>query len=504
MQRTTVDGITVLWAPGPAPLAAALTFGCGARDETFRTIGVTHLIEHLVMSTLPRLHHEHNASVDLEATRFTASGRPDQITAFLAAVCAALSDLPLDRIPHEAGVLTAEASSVTFPAAAFLLNQRYGARGPGLAPYIGPGHDRLPPDTVQAHAAAYFTRANAVLQLTGPPPEGLQLPLPEGRPPHRTAPAARTGASWDEAPIEGAGIALAMPLGSPAAALGLALLEHRLTDVARHRRGLSYAVLAESCPRDAHTMDALVALDSRPGHDAETAELLWQEALRLSRELPTEDELVEEIEGFRESYEDPRAVQAELDLAASRELSGLPARDAATRLAGLRSVAPEEIRACFARALTTAQLVVAPDVEPRLTGPDGRPLPRGGCCGPGPLPAGEVFRPPLLARARYGAARRSRLVLTDDGVAELDGDGRPHRMPFDEIVGVERDGDDRTLFGASGCLIELSPQKYSGCGKVVRAVDAAVPAGLAYEVSDLVPQEREEIRPPSPARLSRT
>ncbi|MFF8387030.1 peptidase M16 family protein [Streptomyces kanasensis] len=492
MQRTTVDGVTVLWAPGPAPLSAALTFGCGARDESFRTIGVTHLIEHLAMSTLPRLHHEHNASVDLEVTRFTASGRPEQITAFLAAICAALSDLPLDRIRHEAGILTAEASSVTSPAAAFLLNQRFGARGPGLAPYVGPGYDRLPADAVRAHAAAYFTRVNAVLQLTGPPPEGLRLPLPDGRPPQRTTPAARTGPSWDEAPIEGAAIALATPVGSPAAALGLALLEHRLTELARHRRGLSYAVQAESSLRDAHTVDTLLSLDCRPGQEAETAELLWQEVLRLGRELPTEAELKDEIEGFRESYEDPRALEAELDRAACAQLFGLPSRDAAARLAALRAVVPEDVRACLARATAGAQLAVAPDVEPRLAAPDGRPLPRGACWEHGVLPAGEVFRPPLSARARYGAARRSRLVLTGDGVAEIDGDGRLHHIRFDEIVGLERDGDDRTLFGASGCLMELSPRKYSGCGKVIRAVDAAVPAGLAYEVSALAPQDPEK------------
>ncbi|MFV0126200.1 hypothetical protein ACLGI4_00450 [Streptomyces sp. HMX112] len=491
MQRTTVDGVTVLWTRGPAPLIATLTFGCGARDEGFRTIGVTHLIEHLAMSTLPRLHHEHNASVDLETTRFTASGRPEQITAFLATVCAALSDLPLDRIQHEAGILTAEASSVTSPAAAFLLNQRFGARGPGLAPYTGPGYDRLSADAVRAHAAEYFTRVNAVLQLTGPPPEGLRLPLPEGRPPRRTAPAARTGASWDEAPIEGAGIALAMPLGSPAAALGLALLEHRLTELARHRRGLSYAVQVESSLRDEHTVDSLLSLDSRPGQEAEIADLLWQEALRLGRELPTEAELKEEIEGFRESYADPRAVEAELGSAASAQLFGLPSRDAAARLAALRAVVPEEVRACFTQALATAQLAVAPDVEPRLAALDGRPLPRGACWEHGGLPAGETFRPPLLARAKYSGARRSRLVLTGDGVAELDGDGRVHRIRFAEIVGLERDGEDRTLFAASGCLMELSPHKYSGCGKVIRAVDAAVPAGFAYEVSALAPQDPE-------------
>lgn len=158
----------------------------------------------------------------------------------------------------------------------------------------------------------------------------------------------------------------------------------------------------------------------------------------------------------------------------------------------MRAVVPEDVRACFAQALATAQLAVAPDVELRLTALDGRPLPRGACCEHGALPAGEVFRPPLLARAQYGAARRSRLVPTGDGVAEFDGDGRVHRMRFDEIVGLGRDGEDRTLFGASGCLMELSPQKYSGCDKVIRPLDAAVPASLAYEVSALAPQDPEK------------
>ncbi|MFJ3923439.1 M16 family metallopeptidase [Streptomyces sp. NPDC090022] len=495
MQRTLVDGVTVLWAPGPAPLRAELVFGCGVRDETFRTLGVTHLIEHLAMSTLPRLHHEHNASVDLEATRFTAAGRPEQIVAFLATVCAALSDLPLDRIEHEAGVLTAEASSPTFMAAAVLLNQRLGAQGAGLAPYAGPGYDRLDADIVRRHAAAHFTRGNAVLLLTGPPPEGLRLPLPEGRPPRRTAPAVTVGpggASWDEAPIEGAALALAGPVDSAAAALGYAVLEHRLTELARHRRGLSYAVQFDASLRHDLVTDTVVWLDARPGRHAEIAELLWTEALRLGREVPSAEELAEEIEGFREAYEDPRAVEAELDRAATAELFGLPFRDHAVRLAALRAVTPEEVRDAFAQAMATARLAVAPDVEPRLTGPEGNPLPRGGCCADAALPAGEVFRPPLLARALYGGARRSRLVLTASGIAETDGDGRLHVIPFDEVVGVERDGTDRTLFGASGCVIALSPGKYSGCGRVVRAVDTAVPAALAYEVSALTPKDGDD------------
>src|SRR3954454_9377423 len=49
MQRIEIDGVPVLWEQGPAPLRATLTFGVGGRDETFRTLGVTHMVEHLAM-----------------------------------------------------------------------------------------------------------------------------------------------------------------------------------------------------------------------------------------------------------------------------------------------------------------------------------------------------------------------------------------------------------------------------------------------------------------------
>lgn len=153
-------------------------------------------------------------------------------------------------------------------------------------------------------------------------------------------------------------------------------------------------------------------LGSAAGQDAEIAGLLWGEVLRLARELPTEAELKEEMEGFHERYQDPRAVEGELERAACADLFALRYRDGETRLKAMREVTPEEVRDCFAHALTTAQLAVAADVEPRLTALDGTALPQGGCRRHGDLPAGEVFRPPLLARAMYSAARRARLVLT--------------------------------------------------------------------------------------------
>lgn len=122
--RTEIDGIPVFWQEAPGPLSAGLVFACGTRDETFMTIGVTHLIEHLAMSTLPKLHHDHNASVDLTTTEFLATGRPEQVVAFLEAVCTALRALPIGRLAQEAGVIEAEASMAVHPTEAALLMRR--------------------------------------------------------------------------------------------------------------------------------------------------------------------------------------------------------------------------------------------------------------------------------------------------------------------------------------------------------------------------------------------
>lgn len=111
MNRTDVDGVPVLWQDAPAPLSACLVFGVGARHETFRTVGVTHLVEHLVMATLPKSHLDSNAHVDLGSTIFQATGRPEAVVEFISAVCAAIGDLPLSRLATEAGVLEAEGAS---------------------------------------------------------------------------------------------------------------------------------------------------------------------------------------------------------------------------------------------------------------------------------------------------------------------------------------------------------------------------------------------------------
>jgi hypothetical protein len=108
VQRIEIDGVPVFSAPGPERVTAALMFGIGIRDESYATLGITHLIEHLVMGSLPKSSLQSNGMTTVDSTHFHATGRPEAVAAFVEGVCAALDDFPLDRIEAEIGVLQAE------------------------------------------------------------------------------------------------------------------------------------------------------------------------------------------------------------------------------------------------------------------------------------------------------------------------------------------------------------------------------------------------------------
>ncbi|MFC8454249.1 hypothetical protein [Kitasatospora sp. NPDC057223] len=388
MQRELIDGVPVLWAETPGPLEATLVFGCGVRDETFRTLGVTHLVEHLAMSTLPRLHFDHNASVDLALTQFTCTGRPEQVADFLERVCSALCALPLERIEREAGVLEAEGSGVADPTTAELLSIRYGTAGVGLASFGGPGPDRIPVEAVQDTVARFFHAQNAALVLTGAPPAGLRLPLPAGERPARATgqPVRQAGPAWQQAQVPGPGLALSCDLNDQAVFLAVQLLRQRLTEAVRHREGLTYDVGGDVVFVAPGRGERTICMEAREGQEQRVTELLWQEALRLATEEAPEAELAEEVEAAREVLLDPRAVEYELmEAAAELVLGDAPMRGRA-RLDLIEKLTPARLREAFAAALGSALLVVPCDIEVRPRRADGTELPQFSCGQGGELP----------------------------------------------------------------------------------------------------------------------
>ena len=457
VQRIDVDGVPVFTASGPDRVTAALLFGVGIRDETYRTLGITHLVEHLVMGALPKSHLECNAMVDVESTTFMATGRPDRVAAFLIGVGAALANLPTDRIALETGVLEAEGCRGAHPTAAVLWGARFGLRGPGVAAAGGGVPGPLHVDDVLAHVRRWFVTGNAALAWHGPLPEGLRLSLPRGPRPVRSVPAARPQAApvWTTGDTAGAGL-LRRSAGpaEPALAVALDVLEERVREVARHQRGLSYSTDTVVVDVAAGHRENALVVDARPGEEAEVARLLWRQYLRLGDAGPTPAEVAHAVVGCAESAAGGAGtVAAELGRAAFCALFDLPVRTPADELDGWRSVTPQAAAAAL-RATRPTAVLAAPegaDLHGLPGGIDRRAL----CTRVPVLPAGRTFGPRVAARLT--GRGRARLVVTDDVLGSVDTEGHAHVVPWREIAAVEDSADGRGLLvvGLDLCAVEV-------------------------------------------------
>jgi hypothetical protein len=345
----------------------------------------------------------------------------------------------------------------------------------------GPGPDHLDEDVVRAHAATYFVRENAALWCSGEIPAGLRLVLPGGARPVRQRPLARPQHRpvWTQGEMPGVGLLVAAEgPWDPALRVGLEVLGDRLTDVARHARGLSYHVQVTTVDVTAERREVSVVLDARQGQESAVAGILWDEYSALCAEGPTAAELAHAVAGFEEHIDGEAEAVAESDLAdaAYRHVVGLPFIGTAAGLEAWRGVTPEAATRAL-RASRDSALLYVPE-EASYAGPvDGADrLPM---CNLLPeLPDGSVFRTPALARL-VSRSTRLTLVLADDQIAHRDPDGDVHGVPWDLVEAVVPVDDDRgvAVVGRNNCVVVVHPDLYGrrAVEKVLQSVRAHVP-----------------------------
>src|SRR3954468_22205316 len=87
VHRTERDGVPVLWTDLPVDPTVTLFFGVGHQNMTPATVGITHLVEHLVMRRVGRISTPHNAESGMVSTSFYATGTPARLVDFVRRVC---------------------------------------------------------------------------------------------------------------------------------------------------------------------------------------------------------------------------------------------------------------------------------------------------------------------------------------------------------------------------------------------------------------------------------
>ena len=466
---TERDGVPVVWAPGPAPLSAALVFRVGRSDEPFVDGGITHLVEHLVMRAVGRLPIEVNAHVGVHTTSFVATGTSSHVVDFLARVCASLDTLDAGALEVERRILTAESANAGGGPAAEAVSLRYGCRGAGLVAYRDVGVSRLSAAEVRSWSERWFTRENAVLALTGPVPDDLRLPLPPGErmPLSPLAPRSLDLPAWEP---DCGGTAISLPVPSRAGmdlAVGR-LLARAAEDVVRYEHGLAYDVDDDGITVDAGTSEVTVYADNEPEHATRVAGLLLDVLDRFAEAGPGDVALAADLAEAYEVLSDPRTVVDAVTAAAEDLLMGVQPLTPAQRYDLARARTAADVREAVRAAAPQVLLLLPGDEEPqrrglrRLRWSSRR------------VPTGRELRPRLFR----GAPRSARLVVGDAGLALRLPDGDLVAL-WEDVVGVTvlADGT-HVVQTADGPALPVVPGDFRGAARAVEELRRRVPTGL--------------------------
>jgi len=446
MRHALVDGVRVVWDDLPGPYQGALLVGRGAYDDDVDQLGLTSLILDLTLDAVDS--DENDSATGPMATYIAASGAPDEVAAYFAGCCAALAEPPVDDLADEdPGASTA----ACWDPWASLLGRRLGRCGPGLMRWPGVDRRTFTADEVRAHASRYFTAGNTVLALSGPPPDGLRLPLPPGPAVSRADPAEvpHFGRRWYADEVDGVGIAITGTIGPPALALQLVLAERVGTALLRDDLDYRPALMWTPVGRDRVEFGLTLQLSdehSKPAH-ASVARLVWQELRRLASVTPARAEVQEAL---AIEVEPEPMVSDQLYWAAQRALFGVS--DDFSALAAVE-VPPYDVRSAAASWLATATVVVPTNTDVELTG-----MSRSRCPVTTLIPNGAVFEP--LSNSFRRRLRKSgaadRMILRDDGIYLVGADGSVHNFPMADLMIVE-DGELFMLGNlAHGCLVNIS------------------------------------------------
>jgi hypothetical protein len=330
VERLEIDGVPVFTAPLPPGLQSrsgvTLTFRVGLADEELARLGLSHTVEHLALSALPRSSMVMNGSVAESQTEFTCEGEPEEVARFVRDVTTALSDLPVERLEAEKRVLATEARYWEDTAEKHLLSVRFGARTYGLSRYRQFGLLTLTERDVLAWARDRFTRGNVVAWVAGEVPSELAFRLPDGPRQPPVPPEPLPGIKLPVYSDYGAGGAAAgfQIDRSFAAGIAIDIAAERLRGRLRHERGVSYDVATPRARLTADVAHIAVVADAAEGHEAEVRDEIVRVVDQLAASGPTHDELQRRVIEVERAF-----ARADFDLGwlviqAEAELMGAP------------------------------------------------------------------------------------------------------------------------------------------------------------------------------------
>jgi zinc protease len=474
----------VFWAPwNHFPQQIKLGFRVGHVDEPLPLRGVSHLIEHLVLSPFGQPAFDLNGQVGASITTFEADGTREEILGFVRDVTRRLADLPLDRLQEEKRVLAVEDMNYNAGAWAWMLNMRAGGDAYGRSVQRQIGLHALTAKALEAWRDGWFTRGNLAIWMTGEPPDsfgidlvdGPRRPLPKYRPlPQLTLPAASFEGSREVR------LGLVGP-ESDAFREAIAIGRRRLYGDLCLARGIVYDVDVDYEPVGAEELHATLSIGCRDASAPVVLDALILTLGDLRDHGPTDAELKHERELVRRTCLDFQAPLAELDGVLHDELHGRPPESNREWLASVESLTPNECARALAAAWPTS-LIEAPDsVSAPPAGfsryaADAPPLPR---------PTGRVFAEKAHADCPAGPCD---IIVGGEHLFMQPGDGsEPWTARWEDVMAVDpQAGAVRAIITRDNRRLEISEWAYENGPALMDALRDRVPEWLWIEQSPAV------------------
>lgn len=494
LRQTEVDGVPTVWGSVPGPLRAALTFRVGSADETFLTAGISHLLEHLALFGLGRPGDHANGFVEQTRTVFMVEGDDIGVRDFLAALTRQLTDPPMQRLDDERGVIAAEQARRGRTPLDDHLIWRYGAASYGLAGMESIGTQRVGATDIADWSHRFATRANSVLWISGPPPAGLRLYLPDGV--AQPAPDPRRSIlpwspSWFTGPDEHVTLDCLVSRGVPARAL-TDVLRGRLVDELRTRMAVAYSPDAAYLRLNGDTACLVATSDLVAGRQFQGVRPMLTMLERISSGPDSADAVQPvEIETWitrnRRRALDPQHEIGRLDGAAWDILHGVTPMDAEQWLQEMDEVSGEQIAAVAREARATLLAQIPPGIAPQWQSW---------------RQALASEEPRLMGRGYRSLHRDGRAAHTvhvgAEGITMAAG---PEYLSIslESTVGVLHwtDGS-RVLVGTDGNQLRIEPTLWRNGTDLVAQVDAIWPADLIAQMGTRDPDAIPRPAPRAP------
>jgi hypothetical protein len=478
-----LDGIPLYHMPTSGTTLLTLAFGVGRADEPVVDTGMTHLAEHLLLTSITDVFDHANGTTEAFRVTFVTRGTPKQVSKFLRDVCAQIEQPRLSRMFQEANVLRNEAAGrgpMSLSTRTIYLRTGYQGVGNVMLPEFF--LDRLDEQRLREWIATNLVAGNAAIWIAGQIPDDLEVFLPPGpaRPPAgiREIDGLETPtAVIDDAPGVGASFLVRRTVATVAA---LQALNRQLIQRLRVDRGLAYDIGGEYLPLNPDQAYATVGIVCQPEATRDVQRALLESIDDIANRGPIPQQVSSDYQRWVRDMADPRVAPGRLDAHVRDVLLGDdPAPKSVDAMVDEQWRLESDAIAVAMREARESMLLYLP-----ITGEDPqRPLHRYPATPVGTMEPERAFDFEASEKKRFRRSRSpvrltvGRLGLSVDTVSGE----RIIGILWHDVVGIVRDQRARSILSRDGSSLVVLDHEWRDGPAAIRMIDQRTPKDLVID-----------------------